>query len=84
MLIHTQSGSIYEIDEENTRARRLTGNGPSTQRVGDSWRQYADLSLNLGEGMIIVWEYVIENDVPIAKSTITSMVLKITNESEVQ
>jgi hypothetical protein len=84
-FIHTYSGSIYEVDSTLHRARRLIGNGPPTERVGDTWREYARLELEVGQSMVFIWEFIIkENEIPIAKSTITSKVLKITETLEVQ
>lgn len=84
-FIKTESGSIYEIDEAHSRARRLTGNGPPTTRVGETWREYVDIQCIVGQPMLLVWEYVVENSSQmVAKSTLTSTVIDITNNQEVQ
>lgn len=82
MFITTQSGSIYEIDTTLNRSRRLIGNGPPTERVGETWREYARLELEVGQSMVIVWEF--DNENAIAKCTLTSIVLRITETLEIQ
>ncbi len=47
-FVHTESGSTYEIDPENNRARRLgnTGGSLPTQRFGEDeqWNPYKYLA----------------------------------------
>ncbi len=42
MIFQTRSGSRYEIDRQNKRARRLSGVADPTARMGadGTWREY--------------------------------------------
>lgn len=84
MFIHTLN-SVYEVDAAQQRVRRLIGNGHPTERVGESWREYARLDVDAGLPMIIIWEYVTdENGQHIAKSTVTSKVTSIVEKAQPQ
>jgi len=57
MIIKTQSGSLYEIDEEQKQVRRLHGNKEATKLQGDNtWKKYAYLSeVKIGQSLFIIW-----------------------------
>lgn len=68
----TESGSIYEVDEENRRVRRLTGEHEPTPRQGPDgqWKDFLSYD-DIHIGLMFVWEF----DGPIAKTTVTSRVI---------
>ena len=84
-VITTQSGSMYQVDEDNKRVRRLVGNGSPTIRIGKDgdWRSYQEITNpKVGECLIIVWS----SDVPLlignepgVPLTRTSVVVSIEN-----
>jgi hypothetical protein len=82
--VKTESGSIYEIDEENKQVRRLTGTANPTLRQGadGEWRKYANLIYNLDNSMLIVWKYDIVDEKTIARSTITSPIVATIEEAK--
>jgi hypothetical protein len=57
MKFYTCSGSIYEVDQETKRIRRLIGTGDPTTRQGKDgeWRAYERLDLEVGESAWIFW-----------------------------
>ena len=77
MEIHTESGSVYKIDQDNKTICRLSGNNNPTPRQGKDhmYRKYDYLltGIEVGQPIVIVW-YVEDG---IAKSTMTSNVVKI-------
>ena len=77
MKIHTETGSIYEIDEDNKTICRLSGVLDPTPRQGKDTisKPYETLmgGIELGNPVIIVWYF----EEGVAKSTITSNVVKI-------
>lgn len=62
--VNTQSGSVYEVDETNMKARRVTGVRSPTFRFSEDgrWRTYEELFLNQGESMVVVWEFGVGDD----------------------
>lgn len=61
MVIHTQNGSIYEVDRKNKRVRRLSGKGNPTPKLGvdGEWRLYLDIQPDPPEidlPLLIVWD----------------------------
>ena len=81
MMFRTISGSTYEVDPQNKKIRRLYGKLPSTDRQGldGDWKTYHDLSrIVVGQPVIIVWEMAGD----IAKSTVTSLIKEIVEESK--
>lgn len=74
LTVHTESGSIYEIDYSYKRLRRITGVGNPTDRVGVGWKHFLELSRpRVGGRMMIVWA-VVDG---VLKTTISSEVTKI-------
>ncbi len=55
--VKTLSGSIYEVDENNKRVRRIFGTNNPTPRQGNDgdWRNYEQLHLTLGNRMLVIW-----------------------------
>ncbi len=56
--VATETGSIYEIDTELQRIRRLSGNKSPTARQGQDgeWKTYEHLSaIEVGKGLTIIW-----------------------------
>ena len=56
--VETETGSIYELDVEYRRIRRLHGNSNSTPRVGKDgvWKKIKNATLpNVGSPMIFIW-----------------------------
>lgn len=56
MYVKTISGSLYEVDEQQKRVRRLYGAKNPTPRQGKDgdWRTYVSLS-HIGESLFIMW-----------------------------
>ena len=78
MIFQTESGSIYEINNEAKQIRRLanTNNTLPTDRQGkdEEWKNYYELFPNpimVGSGVVIVWSK------DLVKATTTSAIVKI-------
>ena len=84
----TESGSLYELDEENCRVRRLLGVKDPTPRQGQDgeWTQFTEASaVIVGEPVAFLWSMgsVDSNGgFVIAKTTLTSSVTKILSEED--
>ncbi len=80
MKFETISGSLYEVDEENSRCRRLIGVADPQPRQGKDgeWKTFDTMSeeVKVGEPVLFVWWWEGE----IAKSTVTSAVRRILKE----
>lgn len=58
MIIKTFSNSLYELDTQNKRARRLHGKKDPTKLTGKDgeWKAYTFISeVIIGESLIIAW-----------------------------
>jgi hypothetical protein len=60
MKFITVSGSVYEVDSDNKRLRRLTGRTDPTPRLGKDgeWRKYAEMfpsPIEKGKQVLITW-----------------------------
>lgn len=76
MIFHTQSNSIYEVDVENKRIRRMEGKINPTPRQGidGEWKKFLDISeIELNSPCVIIWEQIGD----ISKTTMTSNVMMI-------
>lgn len=86
----TITGSLYEVDPDAKRIRRITGVDAPTARQGPDgeWRDYERLipdPVEPGREVTIVWELIREGPCPecgdcdggayLARSTVTSMVV---------
>lgn len=58
MKFITESGSTYEVDEENKRVRRLAGKADPTPRQGKDgeWKSYKAHAVCLGIGALFLWD----------------------------
>lgn len=67
MKFITASNSIYEIDEENKRIRKLNSHEPSaSKRIGGDWKFFARISpVVVGKSVLIFW-----NDAPVLPETV--------------
>lgn len=67
--------SVYEVDRENCRIRRLTSDHEPTPRQGQDgeWRGYEDLRF-MNDGMFIIWNHTYSG---IAQGTLTSPIVEI-------
>ena len=85
MKFRTYTGSVYEVDQQGKRIRRLTGKNEPTSRQGkdNEWRDYRELILTVGKSAWIFWDpkttplldgNVDENACP---TTVTSEVIEI-------
>ena len=76
MLIQTEN-SIYEIDSEHNRFRKLSDITENTQRTGKTgaWRTFTEVKVEVGSPCLIIWYY----EDGVAKSTMTSIVKEIKN-----
>ena len=71
------ANSLYELDLDASRIRRVLGQEPPTSRQGDDgqWRRFEGISqVRVGDRMLIVWSREGEK----ARSTLTSTVVEIT------
>jgi hypothetical protein len=80
-MIATVTGSLYELDGENHRIRRVSGERAPTIRQGTdgTWRSYvliAPEQPTVGSRLVVVWE--IDVDGHRAESTILSEVRSVT------
>lgn len=79
MIIHTETGSIYQIDTTQKQLRRLTGATNPTPSFGKDgeWKPYSRLLSDpvVGRPVFIVW-----NDDP-PQITTTSYIVKIEFEN---
>lgn len=55
MIFRTKTGSVYEVDEKQKLARRLSGTGTGTERANSHWRAYATADVTLGHPAWITW-----------------------------
>jgi len=86
MIFRTQSNSVYEVDFDNKKVRRINGVNEPTARQGKDgeWRKYAHIVLKENTPCYIVWEdkdtilkeYGYEESV---STTVTSIVKEIYN-----
>lgn len=67
--------SVYEIDKDRCRVRRLTSDHDPTPRQGEDgdWKGYEDLRF-MADGMFIIWGFTYSG---IAQGTLTSRILEI-------
>jgi len=77
----TESGSVYEVDTERRRIRRVVRSpGSDSERAGaGEWVGYADMfppTPELGACMLVVWAFDVGVDM-LARTTLTSAVVKV-------
>ena len=75
MVFHTKSGSIYEVDETNMRARKIAGK----DEIDKDWKQYIEMLPSVptvGKSLYIFWE---PEGSP---CTITSRIVSIVGEGK--
>ena len=54
----TETGSIYEVDEDAKKMRRVSGKHEPTynQREDGEWREYEEISeIKIGERLLTIW-----------------------------
>ena len=58
VTVHTTLNSVYEVDREGRRARRLSGKNEPTQHTGTDgeWQEFADVAHHPSGGLVIVWD----------------------------
>lgn len=55
MTFTTESGSVYEVNTQESKIRKLGGTS-SAKRVSENWRPYIELlQIKVGDRAIIVW-----------------------------
>lgn len=73
--------SIYEVDTENKRIRRLNGKDDPTPRQGPDgeWKPYLELmnDVKIGDPLIIAWTQ--DNNTGVVKTTMTSTIVSFEN-----
>lgn len=88
MFFKTQSGTLYEVDNDNKRIRRVsnTENQPGTPRTGSGeWRSFDSISnIEKGSQVVIIWnkkENPLLPDSPnfAIPTTITNIVIEVEN-----
>ena len=73
----TKSGSVYQIDQNNLKIRRVSGLLPTTNRQGKNgeWKIFIDCSpVEKGKPVIIIWSYDLTDNGLVARTTATSVV----------
>lgn len=60
MKFETETGSLYEVDLESKKIRRLNGKGNPTPRQGQDgqWKKYINISPSfpvIGQSVLISW-----------------------------
>ena len=90
MKFKTISGSIYEVDEQGKKIRRLYGTEEATSRQGKDgdWKSFDHLDLEVGASAMIFWDAkttpLLEgNTFGGSPATMTSQVAEIIDESSV-
>lgn len=92
MRFETQSGSMYEVNQDKMQVRRVSGMRAGTERVGNhgNWKAYREISnpIVVGQPVLIVWT----DDVPlfgqydngdvVFPTTITSVVVAVETPRE--
>lgn len=76
----TESGSIYEVDLENMRCRRVTGVRSATPRQGidGEWKKFKYASvIAIGGPVLFTWEVVVDGTEYVQRCTSTSRVTEI-------
>jgi len=84
MLFQTESGSLYQVDTEGKRIRRIVGSTPTTRIGHGDWRHYASIhpeEIIIGAPVLIVWG-VDPNDPQRLQTTLTSHVVNFPPESQ--
>lgn len=79
--IRTETGSVYEIDHENKRARRFSASGSGASvRATEEWRAFEHVNEpEIGGQLVIVWTDATPALTPLGgtPATITSPVTEI-------
>jgi hypothetical protein len=79
----TETGSVYEIDQNERQIRRLSGAGPGTSRVGNDgvWRSFVGVSGPVvGSSVLVHWRVNPESGV--LETTVTSRVEHVWDAQE--
>ena len=80
MKFTTYSGSTYEVDLANKKARRLNGKHDPMPRQGidGKWKKYINIiGPEVGSSCVFVWNVDVDSNLPIAQTTMTSEVMNI-------
>lgn len=80
MKFVTAAGSVYEVDLDRLRIRRLAGVHPMTERqaADDEWKNYYSLmGVAVGEPVIIAWRIDMSCSQAVIRATMTSTVMCI-------
>lgn len=84
MKFITETGSVYEVDSDNKRIRRLNGNSDPTIRQGKDgeWKSFESIEISVNESAVIFWNPkttpLLEGSLPSATpATVTSLVVRI-------
>ncbi len=78
MTFTTASGSMYEVDKENSKIRRLVGVDDPTPRQGydGEWKVFVSITdVELGYSVLVGWRY--KEDGVTVEGTLTSPVVRI-------
>jgi len=87
LIFKTISGSIYELNQEEKKIRRLYGLSTGSKRTGQDgeWKQYEDIlpdNIIPGRQVIIIWSADKVNGESVLRATETSLVKEIVKEEE--
>ena len=81
MKFETESGSLYEVDEEANKVRRLIGVKDPTPRQGKDgeWKSYMEHTpVVVGKGVVFLWA----TAGIVGRSTITSLVKRVLDDDQ--
>lgn len=82
---HTETGSVYEIDDESKTVRRLCGVSDPTPRMGQGeWQEFEDYYLDIFGRLVIIWGYTLTDEGRMAHTTVTSRVVSETVPNAMQ
>lgn len=75
----TESGSVYELDWDNKRIRRVTGIKDPTPRQGKDgdWKEYLYVSsIIIGQSVVICWKIEETDQGSVHRTTMTSRIVE--------
>lgn len=78
VVVHTESGSVYELDQAGWRVRRRAGTHAPTARQGadGTWRVLAERCVPVvGEPLLFVWSRAAD----LERCTVTTRVVAVSN-----
>jgi len=84
VVFRTESSSMYEVNIDERKIRRLHGANPATNRLGHDgeWKEFLNISeLEIGESVVITWSISNEQEEFRLKTTVTSPIIDFVESS---